>query len=361
MSFTSASAPGAPAPPLDPGHAYARTSYIAFTFHKQQASPAPFGYEYFLSLPPGYEAQPDRKWPLLLFLHGAGESQRARGESYASIRHGVPKISASSEWRHSEPRLTMHRIAVLCYDKLKAGEPAPTHIEIPRPPRGKRWRQDPSDLSPSPVPAAVCERVAESCITLSPSLDVTHGYGWNPRVLGALLDEIVRAHRVDADAVHVTGFSMGGYGTWALALATPNRFASVVPICGGGEVALAKNIKHLPHWCVIVLVAGPMHPLNSRFRLVGCITASWTTLSRSRSRRKWFARSNAQVRQWSSSLAIPSLRMTRGRRRTDSWSCGTGCLRSVGHRVSQARRSSSARTTSLMCQASNYVIQLRFL
>lgn len=42
--------------------------------------------------------------------------------------------------------------------------------------------------------------------------------------------------------------SIGGYGTWDLALSTPDRFASLMPICGGGDTIRAKNIKHVSQW-----------------------------------------------------------------------------------------------------------------
>jgi len=35
-------------------------------------------------------------------------------------------------------------------------------------------------------------------------------------------------------------------GTWALAAARPDRFAAIMPICGGGNPANAKKIKNLP-------------------------------------------------------------------------------------------------------------------
>ena len=41
---------------------------------------------------------------------------------------------------------------------------------------------------------------------------------------------------------------MGGYGTWALAAAYPERFAAIVPICGGGRPATANALKDLPIW-----------------------------------------------------------------------------------------------------------------
>ncbi len=72
--------------------------------------------------------------------------------------------------------------------------------------------------------------------------------GWNPDVLLALLDRIVDRYRVDRDRIYVTGLSMGGYGTWALAAAAPRRFAAAVPICGGGDPAWADRLKDLPLW-----------------------------------------------------------------------------------------------------------------
>ena len=99
----------------DPGHPYAQTSHISFGFFNQPVSTSPFGYEHYVSLPPSYNSSTEKSWPLVLFLHGAGESQRGKNESYASLRHGVPKI-------------------ILCYDKYKAGMPSPS-IDIPLAPR----------------------------------------------------------------------------------------------------------------------------------------------------------------------------------------------------------------------------------
>lgn len=72
----------------------------------------------------------------------------------------------------------------------------------------------------------------------------------------------------DRDRTTLTGLSMGGYGTWELALLQPGRFAALVPVCGGltapreerdltvtplqGEVdpasALARRVKDVPVW-----------------------------------------------------------------------------------------------------------------
>jgi predicted peptidase len=41
---------------------------------------------------------------------------------------------------------------------------------------------------------------------------------------------------------------MGGFGTWALAAYTPERFAAIIPICGGGEVLSIRALRNVPTW-----------------------------------------------------------------------------------------------------------------
>jgi predicted peptidase len=72
---------------------------------------------------------------------------------------------------------------------------------------------------------------------------------WSPEILGGLLDEVQRKYRVDATRIYVTGLSMGGYGTWQLAVAHPHRFAAIAPICAGGaNFHRAPEIAHVPAW-----------------------------------------------------------------------------------------------------------------
>lgn len=71
---------------------------------------------------------------------------------------------------------------------------------------------------------------------------------WEPEPLAALLDEVEKKWRVDKDRIYVTGLSMGGFGTWGLAIQYPDRFAAIAPICGGGNPLLAARIKHVPTW-----------------------------------------------------------------------------------------------------------------
>jgi predicted peptidase len=135
--------------------------------------------DYLLYLPGGYDKE-DKAWPLVLFLHGAGES----GRDLNKVKiHGPPKL-------------------------IEAGKKFPMIVVSPQSPR----------------------------------------MGWDVPTLNALLDEIVATHKVDKDRVYVTGLSMGGFGTWALAAAYPDKFAAIMPICGGGDPHDAVKLKHLGIW-----------------------------------------------------------------------------------------------------------------
>ena len=71
---------------------------------------------------------------------------------------------------------------------------------------------------------------------------------WSAEVLEALLNEIERRYDIDRTRVYVTGLSMGGYGTWKLAIRCPDRFAAVAPICGWGDASTVCALKEVPVW-----------------------------------------------------------------------------------------------------------------
>jgi predicted peptidase len=58
---------------------------------------------------------------------------------------------------------------------------------------------------------------------------------WDAMVLSRLLTEMEQRYKVDPDRIYVTGLSMGGSGTWELAMREPDRFAAIVPICGRAD------------------------------------------------------------------------------------------------------------------------------
>jgi predicted peptidase len=148
------------------------------------------GYKYLLALPRGYQPRGERRWPLMLFLHGSGE----RGDDVWSVaKHGPPKL--------------LHGGAT--WEKEDAAARARRH--------------------------AATTLLAENFIVVSPQCQ--KGVWWDTDALLALLDEIERTHPVDPARVYLTGLSMGGYGAWHLGTAFPERFAAMAPVCGGGTLA----------------------------------------------------------------------------------------------------------------------------
>ena len=140
---------------------------------------------YLLYLPENY-VDSKGKWPLILFLHGAG----GRGDDLEKVKtHGPPKLIAEEERQY------------------------PFVIVSPQCPEDDWWSAE-----------AQIDR------------------------LNALLDEIVSRYRIDKERIYVTGLSMGGFGTWRLAIEYPDRFASIAPICGGGNSDKAARISHVPAW-----------------------------------------------------------------------------------------------------------------
>lgn len=82
LTFLSCSCPAA-----DSGGAFVSRSFAGEVTIK-------LGYSYLLTLPGGYESAPAKKWPLLVFLHGAGE----RGDDLNLLKlHGPPKLIAAGQ------------------------------------------------------------------------------------------------------------------------------------------------------------------------------------------------------------------------------------------------------------------------
>ena len=70
-------------------------------------------------------------------------------------------------------------------------------------------------------------------IVVFPQAPENQEWSDNAELAFAALDAATREFGGDPDRTYLTGLSMGGYGTWELALLQPARFAAVVPICGG--------------------------------------------------------------------------------------------------------------------------------
>jgi predicted peptidase len=141
--------------------------------------------KYVLFVPLDYKA--DKPCPVILFLHGSGETQ---GGTKMPVQVGIG--TAIREQEKTFPCITIF------------------------PQSQKRtWRADSED---------------------------------GKRAM-AILDEVMKEYKTDAKRVYLTGLSMGGMGTWSFAAKYPERWAAIVPICGPGEPATAAAIKDLPCWC----------------------------------------------------------------------------------------------------------------
>lgn len=156
-------------------------SYKVCTFSERGA----LVYRYIIFLPDGYD-ETDRRWPLILFLHGIGE-------------------------RGDDPQV------LKCYGPLQWAEKHrefPFIVVAPQCPRSSHWVEGEGEIEK----------------------------------LHSLLDEVASIYRVDPDRIYVTGLSMGGRATWAMALEHPERFAAIAPVCGRSDPEKAYLLKELPVW-----------------------------------------------------------------------------------------------------------------
>ncbi|MEM7697677.1 MAG: prolyl oligopeptidase family serine peptidase [Verrucomicrobiota bacterium] len=98
---------------------------------------------------------------------------------------------------------------------------------------------------------SVEEAQAENpCFILAPQCP-SREIGWKDGVesnLVALISALVEHLPIDPNRVYLTGSSMGGSGSWRIAANHPEMFAAVVPLCGGGDPKTAEALKQIPIW-----------------------------------------------------------------------------------------------------------------
>src|SRR5690606_505454 len=133
--------------------------------------------------PTDYDSE--EKIPLVVFLHGVGE----RGEDNEKQVNGLPKVFASSENQAKRKCI----------------------VVAPQCPSDRHWNNK-----------DVTEQVIE-------------------------MTEVLAEHMpVDEKRVYLSGFSMGGIGTWAALDQKPKLFAAAIPIAGAGDPGIARSIKEIP-------------------------------------------------------------------------------------------------------------------
>lgn len=77
------------------------------------------------------------------------------------------------------------------------------------------------------------------------------GHRWTHLLIQVkeLIDKVVANYNFDKDRIYLTGVSLGGYGTWNLAMTYPGAFAAIAPIaCNGGMIDEALRLADMPVW-----------------------------------------------------------------------------------------------------------------
>ena len=147
----------------------------------------------------------DKKYPLVVFLHGAGE----RGDDNTrQLVHGMKDFSSKENM-----------------------EKYPAFVIAPQCPKGKRWVEVEWSADRHTMPKKPSETM---------------------RLTLQLIDQVIKDFPVDRNRIYVTGLSMGGFGTFDMICRRPKLFAAASPICGGGDsrTEIARTIKHIPIWVV---------------------------------------------------------------------------------------------------------------
>ena len=144
---------------------------------------------------------PNEKYPLVIFLHGAGE----RGDD-----NSVQLVHGMSE---------------LC--KLSRREKFRCYVLAPQCPKEQKWADVDWTDTKVTVPADVSQSLS---------------------LVFQVVDAMVEKSAIDRRRVYITGLSMGGYGTWDAIYRRPKFFAAAAPVCGGADPVTAAAIKDVPVW-----------------------------------------------------------------------------------------------------------------
>ncbi len=178
---------------------------------------------YRLLLPLDYD--PGKKYPLILFLHGAGE----RGnDNEKQLVHGA-KLFLVDSIRKTYP-------AIVVFPQCAANS-FWSNVSIATDSINKtRVFNFPTDGPPTKAMELLLE----------------------------LLKELADNYPLDKKHLYVGGLSMGGMGTFELVRRKPKLFAAAFPICGGANAATAKKLKHPSWWIFHGLKDNVVDPVYSK-------------------------------------------------------------------------------------------------
>ena len=160
---------------------------------------------YRLLLPANYD--PSKKYPLIFFLHGAGERGR---DNEKQLIHGA-KLFLGNDIRAKYP-------AIIVFPQCPE-ESFWSNVDI-KMEGGRRVFGFKEDGEPT-----IAMKLAEG-----------------------LLEKIIKKYPVQKKQVYVGGLSMGGMGTFEIVRRHPKMFAAAFPICGGADPLTAESIRKTSWW-----------------------------------------------------------------------------------------------------------------
>ena len=201
---------------------------------------------YYVYLPTGYAEDSDKKWPVMLFLHGNGERGNGNEELPFTMAHG-PIYEAWVQKRDLpfiiiQPQLQMHGFDSVPdnYFNTRDVKTYPKRLADSIPPRD-------SAISPDFKMDGAISNANFPYKSFGPPK------GWET-VEQDLLDMIKTVqtnYNTNPNQIYLTGLSYGGFGTWYLASKHPKLFAAIAPIVGWGHPDLMNPIAtaKIPVWC----------------------------------------------------------------------------------------------------------------
>lgn len=68
---------------------------------------------------------------------------------------------------------------------------------------------------------------------------------WDTTAVYELIKETISKYNIDATRIYLTGLSMGGWGTWKLAIEHPELFAAVAPVCAPVDILMVIDVPKL--------------------------------------------------------------------------------------------------------------------
>lgn len=100
------------------------------------------------------------------------------------------------------------------------------------------------------------------CIFVMPQCPLDTFWAAKVESLVDFVGQLTKEYNVDEDRIYLTGLSMGGYGTWFTAMARPDLFAAIAPVCGGG-MAWNAYMLTMPVWAFHGAADGIVNPMQT--------------------------------------------------------------------------------------------------